>query len=189
MIRNNWNAAMVTAELREQALLMLDGKGNILDVARQTSALLAGNGIDFAVIGGVAAVLHHHIRTTLDVDIWVSGELKEVADCLRSAGAQFDPAKREFTLKGVPIHLVTIEQTKLSPTDFLDIEEIRTVSLADLISIKLASGISSRLRSQDIADVIGLIRANKLNGKFTPRVAKPFRKEFRDLLKLISTAQ
>ncbi len=58
----------------------------------------------------------------------------------------------------------------------------RIVSLADLINLKLSSGTRSVLRSQDIADVIGLIRANQLSNSFVPKIAKPFRKDF---LKLV----
>ncbi len=162
---------------------MLEGKGTILDVARRVSTGLKAKEIDAAVIGGVAVVLHQYVRTTRDVDLFVPGPLNEVADCLAADGATFNEAKREFLVDDVPVHLVTLEQTGFNPTHMVDIEQIRTVSLGDLISLKLRSGTGSIRRTRDISDVIGLIEANRLTGKFTPKIAKAFRKEFKELLK------
>ncbi len=165
---------------------MLEGKGAILDVARAVSVAVNAAGIDAAVIGGIAVVLHHHIRTTVDVDLLVNGPLSEVSDCLQAAGATFDSSRREFLLNQVPVHLLTSAQTGFMPAGWQEIDGIRTVALEDLISLKLSSGSTSVLRSQDIADVLGLIRANQLTDSFTPTVAKPFRQDFRKLLKALS---
>lgn len=110
------------------------------------------------------------------------GTLEEVSDCLQADGASLDPAKREFLVNDVPVHLVTLEQTGFAPMQLIEIEQIRTVSLADLISLKLKSGTGNIRRTRDISDVIGLIEANGLTDKFTPQVAKPFRTAFEELL-------
>jgi len=162
---------------------MLEGKGTILDVARRVSNALKARSIAAPVIGGISVVLHQYIRTTRDVDLWVPGPLNDVADCLHAEGATFNSTKREFVINDVPVHLVTLEQTGFAPTHLVDIEQIRTVSLADLISLKLSSGTGSIRRTRDISDVIGLIEANHLNGRFTPKIAKSLRKEFKELLK------
>jgi hypothetical protein len=57
--------------LRDEALLMLDRRGAVLDIARQVSQLMRTAGIPGVVIGGVAVVLHGHVRTTRDIDIFL----------------------------------------------------------------------------------------------------------------------
>jgi hypothetical protein len=42
------------------------------------------------------------------------------------------------------------------------------------------------LRAIDIADVIGLIRANHLTGEFAAKLARPLRAEFRKLAKAVA---
>ncbi len=111
------------------------------------------------------------------------GTLEEVSDCLQADGASLDPANREFLVNDVPVHLVTLEQTGFAPMQLIEIEQIRTVSLADLISLKLKSGTGNIRRTRDISDVIGLVEANRLTDKFTPQVAKPFRAAFEELLR------
>src|SRR5436309_2291900 len=124
---------MINLALRNEALLILEGKGTILDVARQITQLLQQHKIPGAIIGGVAAVLHNHVRTTMDVDVWVPGDLALVGECLQKAGGSFDAKQHEFKLGQVPVHLVGTDQTGYAPTTMVEIEEIRTVSLADLI--------------------------------------------------------
>jgi hypothetical protein len=177
---------MSSSAIRTEALLMLEGKGAILDVARAVTATLEKGGVPGAVIGGVAVVLHGHVRTTMDVDVFVPDPLAAFAEQLSESGFKFDASKHEFNLNSVPVHLVTIEQTGFSPAQVIELEGIRTVSLADLINLKLASGTRSILRSQDIADVIGLIRANHLTGSFIAKVAEQWRKDFRTLIRAVA---
>jgi hypothetical protein len=59
----------MAASIREEALLILRGRGAILDTAREVSAVLRAQGIEGGVIGGVAVVLHGHVPTTVDVDV------------------------------------------------------------------------------------------------------------------------
>jgi hypothetical protein len=176
---------MNAVQLRDEALLLLEGRGAILDVARTVSRLLIDHGVDGAVIGGVAVTLHGHVRATSDVDVYVPDPLSAFAERLTAAGYRFDPARREFTLGGVPIHLVPPDQAQPTPMRRLDIDDVRTVSLADLINLKLHSGTGNALRAQDLADVINLIRANRLDGRFVPRIAKPLRGDFRRIAKAV----
>jgi hypothetical protein len=66
-----------------------------------------------------------------------------------------------------------------------EIEGITTVSLADLIEMKLRSGTENLLRAQDLADVIGLIRRHQLSGEFARHLSKELRPEFRKLARAI----
>jgi len=84
----------------------------------------------------------------------------------------------------VAVHLVPEEMVKL-PSAFVEIEGVTTVRLGDLISIKLKSGLSSKVRAQDIADVIGLIRAHNLGGAFATKLDRAVRKEFKELVQAV----
>ena len=145
---------------------MLDSRGAILDVARRVSDVLRRSQIDGAVIGGVAVTLHGHVRTTVDVDVFAPAPTAALADALRADGMEYDRRHRQFVCEGVPVQLVTEEIITSAPTQLIDIDDIRTVGLADLINMKLRSGSTQMLRAQDLADVIGLIRQRKLHGDF-----------------------
>jgi hypothetical protein len=173
----------VSTRLRTEALGLLDKRSTILDLARELSLLLRRNGIDGAVIGGIAVVLHGHVRTTKDIDIFVVGSLQSFGDLLTASGFTLDPQKQEFVREGIPVHLVTIEQLKQAPKRTVEIEGITTISLEDLIEIKLRRGSSNVLRAQDLADAIGLIRHHRLTGEFARHLDKALRPIYRKLLK------
>jgi hypothetical protein len=173
----------------EEAVLMLQGRGAVLATAREVCRVLRKAEIDAAVIGGVAVALHGHIRTTVDVDVYVPGPLEAVRQALTAAGFTFNAAVREFVRKNVPVHLVTPAQTRYSPKEYLEIAKIRTVGLADLIAMKLQSGSRDLLRAQDLADVIGLIRRHQLPPTFAAKIPKPLRPEFRRLARAIAKAE
>jgi hypothetical protein len=179
--------AAVTASMlsvRHEALLMLDKRGAILETAREISRILKANKLEGAITGGVAVVLHGHVRTTRDVDVYVA-DPEAAHRALTAAGYRWDKKAREFDKEGIPVQLVTGELIERPPVRPVEIEHIRTVRLADLINIKLRSGLSSILRAQDLADVIGLMRHHKLSGAFAARVDKEFRAEFKKLLKAL----
>lgn len=163
-----------------EALLMLDGKGAILDVARRVTEILTTHGIDGAIVGGVAVVLHGHIRTTVDVDVYAP-DPRSLGDALRADGFSFDAKRKEFSLGQIPVHLVTADLLSAPPRNLTEIDEIRTLSLPDLIDMKLHSGLNNLLRAQDLADVIGLIRHHKLTSNFARQLDKPLRRDFRKL--------
>ncbi len=85
----------------------------------------------------------------------------------------------------IPVHLVTAEQTGVNLSVVKEIEGILTVSLSDLIEMKLRSGSSNLLRHQDLADVIGLIRCHALSGAFAGNLEKSLRPTFRKLVRAI----
>jgi hypothetical protein len=144
----------------------LDKRGSILDIAREVSSLMRENDLRGVVVGGVSVVLHGHVRTTKDVDVFLEGPLDSLANLLTANGFAFDEERKEFVREGVSVHLVTIEQLKQAPRKTVEIEGITTVSLEDLIEIKLRSGSSNLLGAQDLADAIGLIRHHRLTAEF-----------------------
>ena len=161
---------------------MLEHRGAILETARAVSNLLREHHIRGAIIGGIAVVLNGHLRTTRDVDVWVADRLDGFADILRAAGATYEPAKREFLLNGIAIHLVPDDLAQPEPRRLIEIDGITTVTLGDLINMKLRSGLRNLARSQDIADVIGLIRQHQLGKEFAAKIDKKYRVDFRKLV-------
>jgi hypothetical protein len=173
------------ADLREEALEMLDKRGALLDVAREVSQLMRAAGIPGVVIGGVAVVLHGHVRTTKDVDVALPPPLEPLAELLTANGFTLDKKKKEFRKYEVPVHLVLPEQIGEISDEVVEIEGISTVSLAQLINMKLRSGSENMLRAQDLADVIGLIRHHHLSGEFARHLDKNLRPAFRKLVRMI----
>src|SRR5207253_874843 len=68
----------ITMDLRHEALLMLDKRGAVLETARTISRIMRQHHVPGAIIGGVAVVLHGHVRTTKDVDVLVQQPLEQV---------------------------------------------------------------------------------------------------------------
>jgi hypothetical protein len=138
-----------------------------------------------AVIGGIAVVLHGHIRTTKDIDIFSPPPIEPLAELLKAHGFTFDRKQRAFLKRGVPIHLVLPDHTGSLSGHLIEIEEVTTVPLHDLINMKLRSGGTGLLHAQDVADVIGLIRHHQLTGNFARRLDQPLRATFRKLARLV----
>jgi len=173
-------------ELREEALRLLDGRSLLLDVSRELSALMREARIPGVIIGGIAVVLHGHIRTTRDIDIFIEGPAEALAELLKAHGFAHNPVRREFVRDGLPVHLVLADQLGKPPRQIIEIDGIFTVSLADLIEMKLRSGTVNLLRAQDLADVIGLIRHRRLTGDFARRLDPSLRPTFRKLARAIA---
>jgi hypothetical protein len=167
---------------RDEALNLMEGRGTILDVAREISAMLREAGLFAPVIGGIAVVLHGHWRATKDIDLLVASP-KEVAIVLQSLGFHLDSTRREFLRDDIPIHFVLPEQVETDVKRSVEIEGITTIALSDLIGMKLRSGMKNLLRAQDLADVIGLIRHHQLTGEFARSLDKSLRPTFRKLVR------
>jgi hypothetical protein len=173
------------SNLRDEALLILDKRGTVLDIARDISHLMRDAGIPGMIIGGIAVVLHGHVRTTKDIDIFMPPPLTPLADLLTANGFVFDQGERAFVKQGVPVHLVLPDQVGPPPKEAVEIEGVTTVTLADLIGMKLRSGSTNLLRAQDLADVIGLIRHHRLPSSFARHLDKTLRAAFRKLVRMI----
>ncbi|MBI3796174.1 MAG: hypothetical protein HY268_04285 [Deltaproteobacteria bacterium] len=85
----------------------------------------------------------------------------------------------------MPIHPVLPEQGGVSLKKAITIAGVTTVTLADLIDMKLRSGGANLLRAQDLADVIGLIRQHRLTSGFARHLDKALHLTFRQLVRMI----
>lgn len=111
-------------------------------------------------------------RATKDIDVFVDQPLETMAATLLAAGFPFEKPRRDFIRGDVPVHLITTDQLGKSPRQVVEIDGISTVSLADLVEMKLTSGSKNILRAQDLADVIGSIRQNGLTSEFARQLDK-----------------
>lgn len=145
----------------------MEGGDRPLDLGELIAAL-ARHGVDYVVIGGVAAQVHGHRRTTMDLDLTpdpspenlrrLSAALAELEACPRDAGA--DPL---LTRHG-QLHILKEpkgargfdEMRERALVVDLDGNEVPIVSLDDLIRMKCAAG-----RPADLDDIAALTEVER----------------------------
>lgn len=150
--------------------------------------------IQFAIAGAMAANAHGHRRTTSDVDILIRREdLARFKDRYLGLGwVEKFPESKNFrdALCNVNIDVLIAGAYPgdglPKPVAFPEPESVAEVSpegipyisLKALLELKIASGITAPHRMQDLADVMQLIRANRLPRVFAdslnPYVAEKF---------------
>jgi hypothetical protein len=175
---------MRNTTLEQEGWRLIEGHGAILEAARDVSRILRNGGVSGAIVGGVAVGLHGHVRATMDVDVFVARP-ETLAQALLGDGYVFDKRKREFRRDLVPVHLVTPREAGVDAVETIEINGIVTADLADLIGMKLRSGLRWVTRAQDLADVIALIRVRRLGLPFASRLDRPLRNDFRRLVRAV----
>lgn len=165
---------------QEIALGIFEENSRLLAAAERVSSAVG------PVVGGIAVFLHGYRRTTEDVDVYCD-DAAAAAAALEAMGAEWDAAQREHRLDGVRVHLVTKAQTGDAPRKSVEIEGVQVISLPDLITFKLRSGLASVARAKDLADVVELIRAAGLDKRFAARLPKELRPEFRKLVDAVQS--
>jgi len=165
-------------------------KGIVFETMRRLAERLEGEGIPYAVIGGMALAAHGYVRMTLDVDILLTPNgLLLFREKLLGRGyiLDFPDAEKSFrdTETNVKIEIITAGEFPgdglPKPVAFPDpkdltIEEdnVRVILLEKLIELKLASGLSATHR----ADVQDLIIGLKLPLNFMDKLDKSVRPEY-----------
>ncbi len=160
--------------------MFFEKTGPVWETLHQLEGRLDDAGIEFVVIGGLALNAHDYPRQTIDVDIVLSDD---DFDRFRTAfeGKTYKPvegaARRYMDPRhGVAIYVLIAGQMagntkKNSSVRFPDPSEvevhgeIRTVSLARLIELKLVTW-----RFKDWGDVVELIRRNNLEASLADRL-------------------
>ena len=167
-------------------------KSPIHDAMRRLAKTLSEMKIPFAVAGAMAANAHGHRRTTADVDLLIRpSDLEKFKQRWIGRGwiDKFEGSKGfrdtihnvnidvlltgDFPGDGLPKPIVFPPPEAVIAEDHTDIPYI---SLQTLIELKLASGMTAAHRIQDMADVIGLIRANRLPREYV-RALHPYVRE------------
>ena len=175
-----------------------DEKSAVYGALREIVRRLRDLHIDFVVVGGMALFHHGFRRFTEDVDLLVTPEALEQAHRhLEGLGyvAPFKGSKQlRDTRRGVLIEFLVSGQFpgdgKPKPVAFPDpsgkaveINGIPILRLADLIDLKLASGMTNPGRLKDLADVQELIRVRKLPESFKDQLNPYVREKFVELLR------
>jgi len=153
-------------------------EGDVYETLRRLAARLSEEGLEYAVIGGMALVAHGYRRFTEDVDILLTpAALKLFKEKFVGLGyvPAFTTASKSFrdTRTGVKVEVMTTGEYpgdgKPKPVVFPDPALARTereglwvLTLEKLIELKLASGLSAPHRLKDLSDVQELIVHLKL---------------------------
>jgi hypothetical protein len=152
--------------------------------------------IPYAVAGGMALVAHGYDRTTVDVDILVSGKgLEAIHQSLEGLGylPPFTGSKHlRDTEYGVKIEFLVTGQFpgdgKPKPVAFPDPaaggfekDGVRYIPLTTLIELKLASGMTNPGRLKDLGDIQELIRTLKLTKDLGAKLNPYVRGKFEEL--------
>jgi hypothetical protein len=179
-------------------------EGDVYETLRRLAAALENEGLDYALIGGMALVAHGYRRFTEDVDVLMRPEtLAAFRERLVGRGyvPAFAGAQRSFrdVETGVRIEVLTTGafpgDGKPKPVVFPDPAAVRferdglwLVTLEKLIELKLASGLSAPHRIKDLADVQDLILRLKLPEGMAERLDASVRGEYRRLWDAAQTA-
>lgn len=164
---------------------------------RNLARRFADEDIDYAVIGGMALVLHGYERLTVNLDLLMTREgLAMFVERLvgRGYSPAFPAAKKHFrdVETGVKVEIITTGEYpgdgKPKPVSFPDpgsvseiTDGIKVINLSNLIELKLASGLSAEHRVKDIADVQQLIEALDLSRPFGSNLDPSVREEYNRL--------
>ena len=186
-----------------EASRFLMRQGDVYDALRRLARRLHEEGLDYAVIGGMAVVEHGSRRTTEDIDLLMrEATLEEFRErCLgRGYTPAFPGAQRAFrdTQTGVRIEVVVTgdypgdgKPKDVAFPDPADVaengDEFRVVRLETLIDLKLASGTSAPHRLRDLADVQDLIVRARLPLEIVERLHPSVRAEYRRLWETVRT--
>lgn len=182
-------------EVAQRADEFFMGTSPIHLAMRRLAAALDEMQIPFAIAGAMAANAHGLRRTTADVDILISGDdLDRFKQRRLGLGwvDKFEGSKNfrdavaevnidvlivgQFPGDGLPKPVAFPPPATVSQRNA---EGIPFVTLAALLELKLASGMTAPHRMQDLADVIQLVRANELPLDYAetlnPYVAEKYR--------------
>jgi len=175
------------------------GAGVLRGSLRRLAARLEQEGIAYALLGGLALAEHGYPRMTEDIDVLVTATGLQLfrERCVgRGFRPAFNDAQRTFrdTETGVRIEFLTTGEFPgdglPKPVAFPDPaapgvseerEDIRVISLAKLIELKLASGLSAPHRLRDLADVQDLILRLRLPLSLADEIDLSVQPEYRRL--------
>ena len=169
-------------------------RGKVYEALRRITHRLQTEGIEYAVIGGMALAAHGYERFTSDVDLLTTREgLDAIHQKLIGRGytASFSGARKSIrdTQAGVTIEFITAGEFpgdgKPKPVAFPDpqtasveLEGYSVIALSKLIELKLSSGLSAPHRQRDLVDVQDLIKALELPRSLGEQLDPSVREEF-----------
>lgn len=154
------------------------GRAPVHEAALRMAKALQELGVPFVIGGGLAVNAHGHVRMTEDVDVLLTpvGLQTFKERWLGRGWVERFPGSRGLrdTVANVPIYVLLTgdypgdgEPKPVSFPDPATVAELTDdgvpyLALRPLLELKLASGMSAAHRLQDLADVIALIRKQRL---------------------------
>ncbi len=172
-------------------------EGDVYETLRALATRLKEEGLEYALIGGMALTAHGYRRFTEDVDILMTPEtLRLFKEKFVGLGylPAFATASKSFrdTRTGVKVEVMTTGEYpgdgKPKPVVFPDPVSARVerdglwvLTLEKLIELKLASGLSASHRLKDLADVQELITILKLPLELAGQLDASVRAEYQRL--------
>jgi hypothetical protein len=172
-------------------------QGNVYETLRELARRLEEEGLEYALIGGMALVAHGYRRFTEDVDILMTPQtLEKFKEKFLGRGyiPAFQGARKVFrdTETGVRIEIITTGEYpgdgKPKSVAFPNPKDARfpregiwLITLEKLIELKLASGLSAPHRLKDLSDVQDLILRLNLPQEFENELDASVRAEYRRL--------
>ena len=176
-------------------------EGPVHQTLRTLAKRLEEEGIDYAVVGGMALVAHGYRRFTEDIDLLLTPEsLQRFRD--RCVGLGYLPTFPEATKSfrdmatGVRIEILTAGEYPGDgkpksvvfpiPSEVsFEREGLRIIRLEPLVELKLASGTSAPHRLKDLADVQDLITRLNLPESLGDALDPSVRDEYRRLWRTV----
>lgn len=185
------------AVLREaDAYFMKTGRLHL--TIRNLAERLTAEGIDYALVGGMALGEHGYVRMTDDVDVLLtSAGLQRFRERLEGRGyvAAHPGATRAFRDADTGVRIEYLLAGEFpgdgKPKDVAfpdpasaadDVDGIRVLQLPRVIELKIASGMSAPHRLRDLADIQELIRARHLDESFEAQLHPSVRETYLRLL-------
>jgi hypothetical protein len=169
-------------------------KDDVHQTMRRIAARLNAEGVDYAIIGGMALSLHGYARVTEDVDLLITpAGLERIHERLVGRGyvTPFAGARKALrdTETGIKVEFITSGEYpgdgKPKPVSFpeprsvaVDIGDLSVIALPKLIELKLASGLTAPHRLRDLADVQDLILRLELPRDLGEQLDPSVRDEF-----------
>jgi len=185
------------------------GQGILNYALEQLVADLRRHDIDYAVIGGVALFVHGYKRVTENINLLLTPEglekfRKELLGRGPYGACGYDQTEARKRVRSHPYGIVIeIATTGEYPGDgkpkpvsmpeprmaSIEIDGVQFVTLAKLIELKLASGISAADRLKDLADVQELIKIGSLQKDFAERLDPYVRDKFLELFEAVEKSK
>jgi hypothetical protein len=183
---------MSTTTLWAEIDQFMQSKGSVFQTLQNLARNLTRENIDYAIVGGMALVIHGYVRTTQDVDLLMTAEgLENFQRSLVGRGfvPTFPGATRRFRDAATGVIVEILITGEYPATAFIEQDGIRVIPLNQLIELKLASGLTALDRLKDLADVQELIRALNLPADFADQIDTSVRAGYLNLWTAIDAAK
>jgi len=180
------------------------GEGQLHNALSRLVGDLESHHIDYVVIGALALLAHGYRRFTEVIDLILTpAGLEKFQQELIGLGyaPAFARARKRFrsTHDGTPIEMIASGECPgdgkpkpisfPNPSEAIDIDGIKFLSLEKLVELKLASGMTASDRLKDLADVQELIKVRGLPDDFAQLLNPYVREKYQELVRTVTAGK